>query len=342
MLSERQQKILRAIVDEYIVHAEPVGSRTVSKREDIGFSAATVRNEMADLEEMGFLEQPHTSAGRIPSQIGYRYYVDHLMGPERLKRSDLIMIRQLFASQMDALEQTIQQTVSILSRITNYTSIMLGPELYDNKLKHLQVIPLHDRMAVVILVTDTGHVDQRRITVPEGVSLSWIEQMVNLLNAKLSGVPLFRLKRTVYKELYQELSRHAEHYEYLQGIIDQMLVADQEGRIFTSGTTNILTQPEFKDVEKVKALMELFEETDTVVQLLSNQEDTGVQIRIGQENHLEAVNNCSIVSASFTVNGRSLGTIGVLGPTRMDYRKVVSLLEVLTRDFSEHLRRIYG
>lgn len=170
MLSERQQKILRAIVDEYIVHAEPVGSRTVSKREDIGFSAATVRNEMADLEEMGFLEQPHTSAGRIPSQIGYRYYVDHLMGPERLKRSDLIMIRQLFASQMDALEQTIQQTVSILSRITNYTSIMLGPELYDNKLKHLQVIPLHDRMAVVILVTDTGHVDQRRITVPEGVS----------------------------------------------------------------------------------------------------------------------------------------------------------------------------
>ncbi|MFD1425645.1 heat-inducible transcriptional repressor [Kroppenstedtia sanguinis] len=342
MLSERQQKILRAIVDEYIVHAEPVGSRTVAKREDIGFSAATVRNEMADLEEMGFLEQPHTSAGRIPSQIGYRYYVDHLMGPERLKRSDLITIRQLFASQMEALEQTIQQTVSILSRITNYTSIILGPELYDNKLKHLQVIPLHDRMAVVILVTDTGHVDQRRITVPEGVSLSWIEQMVNLLNAKLSGVPLYRLKRTVYKELYQELSRHAEHYEYLQEIIDQMLVADQEGRIFTSGTTNILTQPEFKDVEKVKALMELFEETDTVVQLLSDQEGTGVRIRIGQENHLEAVNNCSIVSASFTVDGRSLGTIGVLGPTRMDYRKVVGLLEVLTRDFSEHLRRIYG
>ncbi len=168
MLTERQEKILRAIVDEYIVHAEPVGSRTVSKRKDIGFSAATVRNEMADLEEMGFLEQPHTSAGRIPSQIGYRYYVDHLMGPERPKRSELLMIRQLFASQMDALEQTIQQTVSILSRITNYTSIMLGPELYDNKLKHLQVIPLHDRMAVVILVTDTGHVDRRRITVPEG------------------------------------------------------------------------------------------------------------------------------------------------------------------------------
>lgn len=341
MLSERQEKILRAIVDEYILHAEPVGSRTVSKREDIGFSAATVRNEMADLEEMGFLEQPHTSAGRIPSQFGYRYYVDHLMVPEGLERSDLIMVRRLFASQMDALEQTIQQTVSILSRITNYTSIMLGPELYDNKLKHLQVISLHDRMAVVILVTDTGHVDQRRITVPEGVSLSSIEQMVNLLNAKLSGVPLYRLKQTVYKELYEEFSRHAENYNYLLGMIDQMLVADLEGQVFTSGTTNILTQPEFRDVEKVKALMEIFEETDTVARLFSNR-DTGVQIRIGQENHLEAVNNCSIVSASFVVDGRSLGTIGVLGPTRMDYQRVVSLLEVLTHDFSEHLRRIYG
>ncbi|PTX64843.1 heat-inducible transcription repressor HrcA [Melghirimyces profundicolus] len=340
MLSERQKKILRAVVDEYIVNAEPVGSRTVSKREDMGFSAATIRNEMADLEEMGFLEQPHTSAGRIPSQSGYRYYVDHLMVPERLKRSDLLAIRRLFTSQMDALEQTIQQTVSILSRITNYTSIMLGPELYDNKLKHLQVIPLNDRLAVAILVTDTGHVDQRQITVPEGVSLSSIEQTVNLLNTKLSGVPLYRLKRTVYKELFEELSRHVENYEYLLAMIDQMLASELESRVFTSGTTHILNQPEFKDVEKVKSLMELLEETETVTRLFTTR-DTGVQIKIGYENHLEAVSHCSIVSASFLLDGRSLGTIGVLGPTRMDYQKVVSLLDVLTRDFSKHLRDLY-
>ncbi|SMO50535.1 heat-inducible transcriptional repressor HrcA [Melghirimyces algeriensis] len=340
MLTKRQKKILRAVVEEYIVNAEPVGSRTVSKREDIGFSAATIRNEMADLEEMGFLEQPHTSAGRIPSQSGYRYYVDHLMIPDRIEHPDLLMIHRLFSSHMDALEQTIQQTVSILSRITNYTSIMLGPELYDNKLKHLQVVPLNDRMAVAILVTDTGHVDQRWITVPDGVSLSSIEQMVNLLNTKLTGIPLHHLKQTVHKELLEEFSRHVENYEYLLSMVDQMLASELEGRVFTSGTTNILSQPEFRDVEKIKALMELFEETETVSRLFSNKH-TGVQIRIGHENHLEAVNNCSIVSASFEIDGRSLGTIGVLGPTRMDYCKVVSLLDLLTRDLSQHLGRLY-
>ncbi|OYD07649.1 heat-inducible transcriptional repressor HrcA [Paludifilum halophilum] len=342
MLTERQEQILRALVEEYIVHADPVGSRTVSKREDIGFSAATIRNEMADLEEMGFLEQPHTSAGRMPSQSGYRYYVDYLMGPQRIDRSELLAVRRLFASQMDALEQTIQQTVSILSRITNYTSILLGPELYDNKLKHLQVVPLTDRVAVSLIVTDTGHVDQRRIRVPEGVSLSSVEQMVNLLNTKLSGIPLHRLKGRVYRELYSELSRHVEHYESLLSMIDQILVDDLDGRLFFSGTTNILTQPEFRDVEKVKALMDLFEQSDAVARLFTTDHDMGIQVKIGQENHLEAVNNCSIVSASFSLNGRSLGRIGVLGPTRMNYRKVVSLLEVLVEDFSEYLRRRYG
>jgi heat-inducible transcriptional repressor len=341
MLSERQESILRAVVEEYISHAEPVGSRTVSKRDDVMVSAATVRNEMSDLEELGFLEQPHTSAGRIPSHLGYRYYVDHLMSPKQLERSDLLAVRRLFASHMDALEQTIQQTASILSKLTNYTSIILGPEVFENRLKHLQVIPLTERMAVAILVTDTGHVDQRRITVPEGVSLSSIEQMVNLLNSKLAGLPLHQLKQRLYRELTDELSRHVDNYEYLMAMIDQMLDLDQEGRIFTSGATNVLSQPEFRDVEKAKVLMELLEQSDTVARLFSSDKE-GIQVRIGQENRLEAVNNCSIISATYTIDGRSLGTIGILGPTRMDYQKVISLLEVLTVDFSDHLRRLYG
>ncbi|SFS82475.1 heat-inducible transcriptional repressor HrcA [Marininema halotolerans] len=340
MLTERQKQILKAIIEEYIVHAEPVGSRTISKREDIGYSAATIRNEMADLEELGFVEQPHTSAGRIPSQMGYRFYVDYLMGPQRLERADLFQVRELFTSQMDAVELTIQQTVSILSRLTNYTSIILGPEAIHNKLKHLQVIPLNERSAVAIVVSDNGHVDQRRFTVPDGVSLSSIEKLVNILNAKLSGVPLVRLKRNVYQELFAELDRHVEQYEFLLGVIDQMLAADTDGRIFTSGTTNILTQPEFNDVTQVKALMDLFEQTDTVTKLFATN-DLGVHVRIGEENSIATVNNCSIVTASFSIDGRSLGTVGVLGPTRMDYNKVVSLMQVLTTDLSEHLRHLY-
>ncbi|PTM59504.1 heat-inducible transcriptional repressor HrcA [Desmospora activa] len=341
MLSPRQHLILRALIEEYIQQAEPVGSRTLSKRDDIDFSAATIRNELADLEDMGFLEQPYTSAGRVPSHFGYRFYVDRLMQPGRINRTDLLSVRRLFASKMDALEQTIEQTASILSRMTNYTSIILGPELYDNKLKHLQVVPVNERMAVAIIVTDTGHVDQRRIVVPDGVSLSSIEQMVNLLNAKLSDIPLHRLKQTVHRELSAELQRHVEQYESLLAVIDQMLVSDLEGQLFTSGATNMLVQPEFQDVEKVKALMDLLQENETLTKLVSASPG-GLQVRIGEENDIEAMNNCSIVTVSFSVGGRSLGRIGVLGPTRMDYSKVVSLLQLLAKDFSDHLRRTYG
>jgi len=340
MLTERQKLILRAVVDDYVMTAEPVGSRTVSKREGVGFSAATIRNEMADLEEMGYLEQPHTSAGRIPSHKGYRYYVDHLMEPARLSRMEMMAFRRFFARKRDEVEQVIQETASILSQMTNYTSIILGPKVFESTLKHLQVIPLSERAAVVIFVTNTGHVEKRRISVPDGVSLSSIEKLVNLLNTKLTGVPLYKLKRVVYWELMDELRRHVDHYESVMSMLDQMLETDHGERVFFSGATNMLNQPEFQDVEKVKTLLDLFENSETMVQLFESMEE-GVQVRIGRENDLEAVNNCSIISATYTVDGRPLGTIGILGPTRMDYRKVITILDVFSKHFSEHLRRLY-
>ncbi|MEW9032126.1 MAG: heat-inducible transcriptional repressor HrcA [Planifilum fimeticola] len=341
MLTERQKKILQAVVDDYILTAEPVGSRTVSKRKGVGFSAATIRNEMADLEEMGYLEQPHTSAGRIPSHKGYRYYVDHLLPPLRPRTSDIRMLKRLFTIQMDELEQVFQETASILSKLTKYTTVILGPMVYEDKLRHLQVVPLSENNAVVVIVTDAGHVEKRRFTVPEEISLSSIEKLVNLLNHRLKGLPLHRLKQTVQQELQDELARYVDQYEYLMTMIDEMLRREQEERIYFSGTTNILNQPEFRDVEKVKRLFDLFDQTDVVLQLFGTT-DSGVQVRIGKENRCEAVDNCSIISASYTVNGRSVGTISVLGPTRMNYKKVISLLEVLAIDFSDHLRRLFG
>ena len=341
MLTERQEKILQAVVDDYILTAEPVGSRTVSKRKGVGYSAATIRNEMADLEEMGYLEQPHTSAGRIPSHKGYRYYVDHLLPPLRPRTSDIRMLKRLFTIQMDELEQVFQETASILSKLTKYTTVILGPMVYEDKLRHLQVVPLSENNAVVVIVTDAGHVEKRRFTVPEKISLSSIEKLVNLLNHRLKGLPLHRLKQTVQQELQDELARYVDQYEYLMTMIDEMLRREQEERIYFSGTTNILNQPEFRDVEKVKRLFDLFDQTDVVLQLFGTT-DSGVQVRIGKENRCEAVDNCSIISASYTVNGRSVGTISVLGPTRMNYKKVISLLEVLAIDFSDHLRRLFG
>lgn len=340
MLTERQKLILWAIIDDYIVSAEPVGSRTVSKKYGVGFSAATIRNEMADLEEMGFLEQPHTSAGRIPSQKGYRFYVDHLLKPHMWSKEDLMTLHEFYAMRVDHVEQAIKHTNSILSHLTNYMTFILGPKIAESKLKHLQIVPLHDRLAVSLLVTDTGHVYQQRIMFPDGVSMSAIEQLVNLLNSRLAGAPISHLKRIVVKELTEEMKRHFDHFEKLTNLVDQILKADQEERVYTSGATRILEQPEFQDVEKMKSLLDLIEESDTLVQLLEPKQ-RGIQVRIGYENKFEAVNDCSIISASYMINGEPVGTIGVLGPTRMDYGRVIGIIDILAKDFSRLLSTLY-
>jgi heat-inducible transcriptional repressor len=212
MLSERQRMILNAIVDDYIRFAEPVGSRSISKRGDVGFSPATIRNEMSDLEELGFLEQPHTSAGRIPSNKGYRYYVDHLVPYGALSGHELNVMKNFFAEKINEVEQVIQQVATILSGLTNYTSIVLGPEVFNTTLKHLQIIPLNDTTAVAIIVTNTGHVENKTFTLPEGIPMAEIERMVNMLNAKLQNVPLIQLRSKLYTEIGVELSKNVDRY----------------------------------------------------------------------------------------------------------------------------------
>lgn len=340
MLTERQQLILAKVVESFVQNAEPVGSRTISKRDDIRYSAATVRNEMADLEEQGFLQQPHTSSGRIPTNKGYRFYVDNLVKPRALEVQDIATIQRYFAKRMHELEQVFQQTALIISQLTNYTSIVLGPEVFHNKLKHLQLIPLSDRKAVAIMVTDTGHVENRSIAVPEHTMLSELEKLVNLLNDKLAGVPLYRIRSKMYSEISRELSKYTEQYEALLEIADQMLVPDEHDRVFMGGTTNLMNQPEFHDVRKVKLIFDLFEDQDVMVQLF-DPEGTGIRVSIGQENPFEAVRNCSIITSSFTIDGEQVGSIGLLGPTRMDYSKLIGLIDYLSHDFSRVIRRIY-
>ncbi|MBA4600773.1 heat-inducible transcriptional repressor HrcA [Thermoactinomyces mirandus] len=340
MLTERQKLILWAVINDYIVSAEPVGSRTVSKKKGIDFSAATVRNVMADLEEMGYLEQPHTSAGRIPSQKGYRFYVDYLLKPYMWSKQDLIALHDFHVTRMDHVEQAIKQTNSILSQLTNYMTFILGPKITESKLKHLQIVPLYDRSAVSILVTDTGHVYQQRVKVPEGVSLSEIERWANFLNTRLNGCPISKLKPILVKKLAEELQRYVEHIEKLTNLLDQILRAQPDERLYTSGTTRILEQPEFQDVEKMKALLDLLEENEVIIQLLEPATE-GVQVRIGYENHLEAVRDCSIISASYMFNGQPVGTIGVLGPIRMDYSRVIGIIDLLAKDFSKRLDTLF-
>ncbi|MBM7565620.1 heat-inducible transcriptional repressor HrcA [Paenibacillus sacheonensis] len=340
MLTDRQRMILNVIIDDYIRSAEPIGSRSISKRSDVSFSPATIRNEMADLEELGFLEQPHTSAGRIPSIKGYRYYVDHLVKLGEVNEQEKQLVRSYFTEKMNQMEQIIQHAAMILSNMTNYTSIVLGPETFTTSLKHFQLVPLSQDTAVAIIVTNTGHVENRTISLPEDMTMEEMQQAVNILNAKLVGVPLVRLKSKLHSEVGQELGRYADQFERLLGILDQTLESEGDHRVFMSGTTNMLTQPEFKDVDKVKTLLDLLEETPTIMQMF-NALPSGIQVRIGTENTHEAINTCSLITATYSVEGKSLGTIGILGPTRMDYGKVIGLLDILSKDMAVLLGRWY-
>ena len=340
MLTDRQRLILGAIVDDYIRSAEPVGSRSISKRGDVGYSPATIRNEMSDLEELGYLEQPHTSAGGIPSHKGYRYYVDHLVRLGEISRSDLERIRHFFTEKINEVERAIQHAAAIMSSLTNYTSIVLGPEVFSTSLRHLQLVPLNEETAVAIVVTNTGHVENRVVAIPDGITSSELEQAVNLLNSKLAGVPLYQLKSRLSNEVAAEMGRYVSRVEELLRIVESVLSGGEGHRVHLSGTTNMLIQPEFKDVDKVKMILDLLDETPTLIRMITSAPE-GIQVRIGMENGHEAVANCSLITATYSVEGQTLGTIGILGPTRMDYGRVISLLDYLSKDMAVLLVRWY-
>jgi len=345
VLTDRQKLVLRAVVNNYIESAEPIGSRAISKRSEIGFSPATIRNEMADLEEMGFLEQPHTSAGRVPSNKGYRFYVDHLIDPQDVTISQEIItdISKVFTEQFNEFETIIEQTAMILSQITNYTSIILGPEIYQNKLKHIQVVPLSEGNLVVILVTNTGKVEHKTISVTEDISIYEIEKLVNFLNYKLVGVPLYQLRTRIFSEIHRELQKNANQFEQSMKIIDQLFTekkSQQDMKIYLGGTTNILNQPEFSDVKTIKDLFMMFDKAEDVKQLMKSN-NKGIEVRIGAENTIEVASNCSIITATYEVDGTPLGTIGIFGPTRMNYSKAIRILDFLTKDLSEFFTRLY-
>lgn len=345
LLTERQKLILSAIVDNYIKNAEPIGSRSISKQREINYSPATIRNEMADLEEMGFLEQPHTSSGRIPSNLGYRYYVDNLINPERIVISKNILsnIRNVFTQQFNEFEQVLEQTATILSQITNYTSIILGPEMFNTKLTKLQIVPISEENLVVILVTSTGKVEHKTLKVTKDVSMNEIENLVNYLNHKLIGTPLYQLKMKIEKEILDEFLRNVTDFEKSMKIINELFsdIDVQEGKkIYLGGTINLLNQPEFNDVKTIKGLFKLFEKTEDVKHLMKSS-NKGIEVKIGTENDLEAAINCSIITATYQVDGQSLGTIGIFGPTRMDYSRVIRILDFLAEDFSKYITSYY-
>nr|WP_272879645.1 heat-inducible transcriptional repressor HrcA [Sulfoacidibacillus ferrooxidans] len=346
-MTERQLMVLRLIVDNYVLSAEPVGSRTISKQADLGLSAATIRNVMADLEEMGYLEQPHASAGRIPSQLGYRFYVDHLLSQgSDLSAQEIGRVKSLFAERIGEMERVAQQTASFLSNLTQYTAVVLGPQVYDTTLKSLQLVPISDRTAVALVVTSNGQVHNKTVTVPDGLLIKDFEQMFKILDKKLVGIPLYRIRSKALEEITLELARHMNDFEEAIRVLDQVLAwmgEDSEGKLYVGGTTNMLLQPEFQNVQKAKSVLTWLEHHQNVMDVLRGDDATGerLQVRIGGENELLTLRDCSLVTATYHVGITAIGVVGILGPVRMDYARVIPLLDQISKDMTELFTKFY-
>ncbi|MUV39584.1 Heat-inducible transcription repressor HrcA [Lentibacillus sp. JNUCC-1] len=335
MLTERQMLILQVLIDDFIESAQPVGSRRLSQKKNVDFSPATIRNVMADLEDMGYIEKPHTSSGRIPSEQGYRFYVDHLI-PYPSADQGIHFIEQVVQDEFMEFEQIVQKSAEILSDITNYTTIILGPEIFETTLKQLQIVTLTEHTAVTILITNTGHVEHRSFTIPAHISSSDLEKIVNILNNRLHGVPLIHLPQRVNVELHSMLRQYVDDYETVYEYVKSAIVGDYPIKLYIGGKTNILMQPEFNNIEKVRSFYTMMENEDEITQLFKGTPN-GIEVRIGNENKMEAVKDLSVITSSYHLGDGNAGMIGLLGPTRMEYRKVISLLQAFSNEMSDAL-----
>lgn len=340
MLTERQMLIFQVIVDEFIKSAHPVGSRVISRKESIAVSAATIRNVMADLEEMGFLEKMHSSSGRVPSEKGYRYYVDFLLHSVPIDR-EIHVIKHMVQDGYFEFEQLVQRSAEVLSNITNYTSIILGPEMFEARLKQLQMVPLSDYSAVAILITDTGHVEHRSFTIPSIIKSADLEKMVNILNDRLYGAPIAHLSRMINLETVSLMRQYISDADTALHYLREMFSHEQSVNMHVGGKSNILMQPEFKDIDKIHSFYTMIENEDEIINLLKGQQD-GIKVSIGKENKNEAIQDFSLITASYTFGDNQLGTIALLGPTRMEYRKVIQLLSSLSNEMSDVLYKWYN
>lgn len=340
VLTDRQLLILQVIIDDFIRSAQPVGSRSLSKKKELPLSSATIRNEMADLEEYGFIEKTHTSSGRVPSEKGYRYYVDHLLAPETPGIEDMKKIHSIFAERIYEFENVVQKSAKILSELTSYTAILLGPAVKENKLKRLQIVPLTQETAVAIIVTDTGHVENRLFTMPENIAPNEIEKLVNILNEKLTGVPISDLRDTIFKEAADILKRNIHHYDFMLKTLTDTVGHPTSEKVFFGGKMNMLNQPEFHDIEKIRSLMDLIEQEHGIYELFRHIPN-GIHVKIGKENNNTVMEDCSLITATYSVGEEPVGSIAILGPTRMEYSRVISLLDFLSKDMSVALTKLY-
>ena len=338
-MDERKKSILKVVTDDYITSAEPVGSRTIARRYSLGLSPATIRNEMADLEESGYLEQPHASAGRVPSEKGYRYYVDVLMSLQKLSLKDVEHIYTELDKHHREIETIIHKTSRILVQMTKYPALVLSPQYQTANFRHIQLVKLSESTILVLVVTDTGYVENKMIELENEVSTEDLDRLSVLLNEKLRGVSLKDLRSALLNEIRSEVIFHDHFFNETIKLLIKAIENKGNERVFIDGAAKILEQPEFADLQKFKPIMGLLEEEERLYKILTAT-NRGANVKIGSENQELGVQDCSVVTASYEINGRAVGVIGVLGPTRMEYGKILPIVENTADILSELLTEI--
>lgn len=323
MVTERQNKILKIIVEEYIKMARPVGSKSICHI--LNCSSATIRNEMAELETLGLLEKTHISSGRVPSEKGYRYYVNNLMKPKELSGEDMLKLQTIFHNNTLQLNDVITKSMQIISEITSYTSIVLGDSASSNRLKEVEMIPIENNNIIAIVITDKGHVEHKKIVIPENISIEEIRKTIDLINNLLVGTPIDEISQKLEFEIKPIIAKYIKQHEI---IYDVFYNAFNDFAIKNSihlvGRSNILKQPEFDNVTKIKNIINKFEDQDLIDCI--KEESNDINIYIGKESKID--DDITIIKTRYKA-GDNEGTIAIIGPKRMEYDRVISLLEYI-------------
>lgn len=333
MLDKRKKKILQAVIDEYINTAEPVSSGALVKKYGLDYSSATVRNELAELENFGYLDKPHTSAGRVPSEKGYRFYVDELLNDQDISIEEIKYIQSKLSTKVNEIEELTKITSSTISEITHYTTVAIGPKVNMQIIEEIKFVLLGSRMLMVVIVTDNGLVKETIIKYDKDITTSQVETLNNLFNSKLKGKPLNKIDKPMEEYILSEITYSVD---VIKPIIEQInKVIDEENKIYLEGANKAFDLPEFKSLEIAKNFVNILDTKDLVLDMLNSGIAKDINVYIGEENDNEQLKDFSVVTFKHSVGDKDLGTIGIIGPKRMDYSKVISVMKYISKKMNE-------
>lgn len=325
MLNERQTKLLKIIVEDYIKTARPIGSKAIC--DELKCSSATVRNEMGDLEDLGLLEKMHTSSGRVPSEKGYRYYVDNIMEPKKLTGEEMLKLQTIFRNNSLVLSDAIEKSMEIISELTSYTTIVLGNQSDDNLVSKVEVVPITDTHLIALVVTDKGHVEHRDVNMSNKVDMAEIKQTVEIINKLIVGTPISQVSSKLEYEVKPVINECIKEHDILYNAFYNAFNDFTRSEVKVKGTSNILMQPEFNNADRIREIISKFDD-QTIVNKIK-EDDSGINIYIGSENDFD--DDVTIIKTKYSVHGEE-GTIALIGPKRMEYERVVTLLEYIKKN----------